>query len=84
LAWILAALAVVGIIAIAVVLIVTSSGGGDGKRPSTTAGGASVASDCGRSIGAGGDRVASVAYVESNIARSNQNSVIAFPTEPAT
>ena len=71
-------LAVVGIIAAAVVLIASSGGGG--KSTSSPAGGkATVASDCGRNIGSGGDRVANVAYVESNIAKSNDNSVIAIP-----
>jgi 6-phosphogluconolactonase (cycloisomerase 2 family) len=79
LAWILAALAAVGIVAAAVVLIVTSGGGGGSKKSPTTAGGAIVARDCGRNIGSGGERVASVAYVESNIAKSTDNSVIAIP-----
>ena len=71
-------LAVVGIIAAAVVLIASSGDGG--KSTSSPAGGkATVASDCGRNIGSGGDRVANVAYVESNIAKSNDNSVIAIP-----
>jgi FHA domain/Lactonase, 7-bladed beta-propeller len=80
LAWILAAVAVVGIVVAAVVLIATS-GGSSGKKssPGTGNGGATVASDCGRNIGSGGDRVANVAYVESNIAKSANNSVIAIP-----
>jgi FHA domain-containing protein/lactonase family protein with 7-bladed beta-propeller len=74
----LSAVAVVGIIVAAVVLIVTSGGGGK-KKSTPTGGGATVASDCGRNIGSGGERVASVAYVESNIAKSSNNSVIAIP-----
>jgi DNA-binding beta-propeller fold protein YncE len=46
---------------------------------SSTSGGASAPSDCGKSIGANGEKVAFVTYVESNIAEDGKNSVIAIP-----
>lgn len=63
---VLALLAVAG--AVVGIVLATRSGGA----------GASPASDCGSSIGRD-DAVAYVTYVESNIAQSNKNSVIAIP-----
>jgi 6-phosphogluconolactonase (cycloisomerase 2 family) len=71
--FLLAGAAVILIAAAAIVVWqVTSNDNGSGG------GGATVASDCGANLG-GGQSVGYVAYVESNVAKPNANSVIAMP-----
>jgi hypothetical protein len=69
-------LLLVGALAAAIVVaVVVLSSSGKAKKAATTS---SLASDCGAAIGRDGP-VAYVVYVESNIARTGENSVIAMP-----
>jgi hypothetical protein len=73
-----AVIAALVLAAIVAAIVIVATGGGDKRSTSKTAGAASVAGDCGASIGKDGP-VAAVAYVQSNIAAAGKNSVMMIP-----